>query len=71
MFEDADITNLQHGSGLGIWLARWVAEAAGGGIEYERADGWTTVSLRLPLSDADDVLTLADTAESEVTPTRK
>jgi len=71
VFEDEDITNLQHGSGLGIWLARWVAEAAGGGIEYERADGWTTVSLRLPLSDADDVLTLADTPESEAEPTRE
>jgi PAS domain S-box-containing protein len=69
VFDDEDITNLQHGSGLGIWLARWVAEAAGGGIEYERADGWTTVSLRLPLSDADDVLTLADTVGPE--PTRQ
>jgi PAS domain S-box-containing protein len=71
VFEDEDITNLQHGSGLGIWLARWVAEAAGGGIEYERADGWTTVSLRLPLSDADDVLTLADSSEPETEPTRE
>jgi PAS domain S-box-containing protein len=71
VFEDEDITNLQHGSGLGIWLARWVAEAAGGGIEYERAGGWTTVSLRLPLSDADDVLTLADTTESETEATPK
>jgi len=70
VFEDEDITNLQHGSGLGIWLARWVAEAAGGGIEYDRADGWTTVSLRLPLSDADDVLMLADSPESEAEPTR-
>ena len=69
VFEDEDITNLQHGSGLGIWLARWVAEAAGGGIEYERADGWTTVSLRLPLSDDDDVLTLADAVGAE--PTRQ
>ncbi|KAA9399485.1 PAS domain S-box protein [Haloarcula sp. CBA1130] len=71
VFDDEDITNLQHGSGLGIWLARWVAEAAGGGIEYDRADGWTTVSVRLPLTDADDVLTLADTAESESEPTPK
>ncbi|WP_336336309.1 sensor histidine kinase [Haloarcula brevis] len=69
VFDDEDITNLQHGSGLGIWLARWVAEAAGGGIEYERTDGWTTVSLRLPVSDADDVLTLADAIGTE--PTRR
>ncbi|NHX39886.1 MULTISPECIES: ATP-binding protein [Haloarcula] len=70
VFDDEDITNLQHGSGLGIWLARWVAETAGGGIEYDRADGWTTVSLRLPLSDADDVLTLVDAPESASEPTR-
>ncbi|GGM38021.1 ATP-binding protein [Haloarcula argentinensis] len=72
LFEDADITNLQHGSGLGIWLARWVAETAGGGIEYDRTDGWTTVSLRFPLSDADpeDVLTVVDAPESAVEPTR-
>lgn len=56
VFEDEDITNLQHGSGLGIWLARWIAEAAGGGIAYDRTDGWTTVTIRLPLSDDDDVL---------------
>ncbi|MBV0902240.1 PAS domain-containing sensor histidine kinase [Haloarcula salina] len=56
VFEDENITNLQHGSGLGIWLARWVAEAAGGDIAYDRADGWTTVTLRLLLSDDDDVL---------------
>jgi len=67
VFDDEDITNLQHGSGLGIWLARWVAEAAGGGIAYERADGWTTVSLRLPCSDDDDVLTLADAVGAELT----
>lgn len=71
VFEDEDITNLQHGSGLGIWLARWVAEAAGGGIEYERTDGWTTVSIRLPLSDADDVLTPTDAPKPEAGPTRQ
>jgi PAS domain S-box-containing protein len=55
VFENADITSLQHGSGLGIWLARWVAETAGGDIRYDRSDGWTTVSLGLRTSEADDV----------------
>ncbi|MFC7018323.1 MULTISPECIES: PAS domain-containing sensor histidine kinase [Haloarcula] len=55
VFDDADITSLQHGSGLGIWLARWVAETAGGDIRYDRSDGWTTVSLGLRTSEADDV----------------
>lgn len=56
VFEDENITNLQHGSGLGVWLARWVAEVAGGEIEYDRRGNWTIVSLRLPVSDADDVI---------------
>jgi PAS domain S-box-containing protein len=67
VFDDADITSLQHGSGLGIWLARWVAETAGGGIEYERRDGWTTVSMRLRTSEADDVFVPdADSSQSGV-----
>ena len=48
VFDDEEITRLQHGSGLGLWLARWVCEAAGGKMVYERRDGQTVVTLRVP-----------------------
>ena len=53
VFEDEDITTLKHGSGLGLWLTRWVAEAAGGECQYHRVDGWTTVTLWLPPAEVD------------------
>lgn len=42
-----DITQLQHGSGLGLWLARCAVEVCDGHLEYERAEGLTTVRLIL------------------------
>lgn len=51
VFEDDDITQLQHATGIGLWLVRWVVEASGGAIEYEETDGWTTVRLRLQYAD--------------------
>lgn len=49
---ERDITQLEHGSGLGLWLVRWVVEAVGGGIEIENRDGGgTVVSLRLRRPD--------------------
>jgi PAS domain S-box-containing protein len=54
VFEDRDITQLEHGSGVGLWLARWTVEACGGNIEYERTDDGHTV-VRLVLRGAESV----------------
>jgi PAS domain S-box-containing protein len=57
VFGGDDITQLRHGSGLGLWLAKWVVESAGGQIGYDRTDGWTTVSLSFPsATDGRDAL---------------
>jgi len=50
IFEDADMTQLKHGSGLGLWVVRWIVESADGSVSYMRDDGWTTITLRLPLA---------------------
>jgi signal transduction histidine kinase len=44
-----EITQLTHGSGLGLWTARWVTEAYGGSIERVETElGGTGTRLRLP-----------------------
>jgi PAS domain S-box-containing protein len=53
VFEDSDITQLQHNTGIGLWLARWVAEACGGHLGYQRCDGWTRVRLWLRPAEPD------------------
>ncbi len=47
VFADGQITQLQHGTGLGLWLARCTAEVCDGHLEYDRVDGWTVVRLVL------------------------
>lgn len=46
---DREITQLQHASGLGLWLVKWVADRHGGDLELLAAgtDG-TTVAIDLP-----------------------
>ena len=48
VFGSEDITQLNHGSGLGLWLVKWAVESAGGRVDYDRTDGWTSVTLTLP-----------------------
>ncbi|MBX0304307.1 ATP-binding protein [Haloarcula salinisoli] len=50
IFDGADVTQLKHGSGLGLWVVRWIVESADGTVSYDRSDGWTTITLRLPLA---------------------
>lgn len=55
VFEDRDITQLEHGSGVGLWLARWTVEACGGDLEYDRTDdGHTIVRLLLRAPESGD-----------------
>lgn len=49
VFENEDISQLKHGGGLGLWVVRWIVESANGTLSYDRADGWTTITIRLPL----------------------
>jgi len=47
--DDADITPVRHGRGLGLWLVRWATETFGGTLSFEESDlGGNSVRLRLP-----------------------
>jgi signal transduction histidine kinase len=49
VIEGGEESALAHGSGLGLWLARWGATALGGDVSFETPEGGgTTVHLRLP-----------------------
>jgi len=46
--DDEEITPLNHGSGLGLWLVKWIVDAYGGRIEIETpTSGGTVVRLYL------------------------
>jgi signal transduction histidine kinase len=54
VFEAGSETPLQHSSGLGLWLARWVVEDLGGEITVDdREPRGTVVRLRLPRAEGD------------------
>lgn len=47
--DDAAITPLQHGSGLGLWLAKWTTELFGGKLSFTASEfGGNSVRIRLP-----------------------
>lgn len=55
VFEQGDETQLQHSSGLGLWLVHWIINDLDGTVEIEdRQPRGTVVRLRLPHSPADD-----------------
>ncbi|MFB6184459.1 MAG: sensor histidine kinase [Haloarculaceae archaeon] len=47
ILQTGEETGLEHSRGLGLWLAKWVLEAAGGELAFEVTDG-TTARVRLP-----------------------
>ena len=49
---EREITQLQHGDGLGLWLVKWVTDRHGGRLHLDEADSdGTTISLRFPAPD--------------------
>ncbi|MDT3436660.1 PAS domain S-box protein [Haloarcula sp. 1CSR25-25] len=49
---DEPITQLHHGTGLGLWLVVWVTETYGGTVDFAGGrDGGTVVTLELPRID--------------------
>jgi PAS domain S-box-containing protein len=52
VFDDRPLSQLSHGSGLGLWLAKWVVEGYGGQLTYERRGDKTIVAARVPLATA-------------------
>ncbi|ELZ26347.1 signal-transducing histidine kinase-like protein, partial [Halosimplex carlsbadense 2-9-1] len=54
--ESTEITQLEHGSGLGLWIVRWVVDSCGGRLRFEESDlGGTAVVLSLtPADEADE-----------------
>lgn len=45
---EAEVTQLTHGQGLGLWFVRWVTDACGADFRLDSGDDGTTVTLRLP-----------------------
>ncbi|MFB6222740.1 MAG: ATP-binding protein [Haloarcula sp.] len=50
LFGEEPITQLRHSTGLGLWLTKWILDRHGGHLSYERCDGRTTITLRVPLA---------------------
>lgn len=44
---ETEVTQVNHGSGLGLWLTRWIVESYGGGIHRDQVDDRTTVAVTL------------------------
>lgn len=41
-------TDLQHGSGLGLWLIKWGTDSFGGSVRFETGESGTTVEIAMP-----------------------
>jgi PAS domain S-box-containing protein len=59
---ERDITQLEHGSGLGLWLVRWIVDGVGGRLRFEDRPNGHAVTLLLPAADGTAESTTATSA---------
>jgi signal transduction histidine kinase len=45
-------TQLEHGSGIGLWLVQWIIDRSNGTVEIESAEDGSTVKLGLLVASA-------------------
>ena len=57
---DSEISQLEHGSGLGLWLVRWVVEGYGGTLTRQVDNDGASVVIQLPIVDDDTEQAHAD-----------
>ena len=48
VIDEGEETDLEHGSGIGLWLVTWSTAALGGTVDFETGDDGTTVTVTLP-----------------------
>ena len=48
VIDEGQETDLEHGSGIGLWLVEWGATALGGGVSYETGSEGTAATVELP-----------------------
>ena len=48
VIEEGRETDLEHGSGIGLWLIEWGTTALGGSVSYETSSEGTTATVELP-----------------------
>ena len=48
VIDEGEETDLEHGSGIGLWLVTWASAALGGEVAFETGADGTTVTVTLP-----------------------
>ena len=67
VIDEGEETDLEHGSGIGLWIVTWASTALGGSVDFETGGDGTTVTVRLPGvvgATAPDEESTADDTES-------
>ena len=53
VLRDGHETPLEHSSGIGLWLVKWLVTSYGGSVSISTGDGGTTIQLELPRAQPD------------------